>query len=170
MSTPTETHNTLGTSVSLQQFDLEVRTAIDLIQDASDGGSVVELHGAVKLLAGYARQWSRLADEAFAEWLQREDTPKEIQNGDKRWYVATPAKVKLAVDLATALNRVLEVTAGDCEATSACLSSSAFKHGHIKKELGQDVHDELFVTEREPALKEGRPNKKLVCVDGRYLK
>ena len=172
MSNIENAYNTLGTSVSLKQFDLEVRTAIDLIREAADGGSVIELHSAVKVLSRYAREWSRLADEAFAEWLQRDDTPKEIQTGEKRWFVGYPSKTTMAVRTADALNRLLEVTGGDCEATAACLSGSisAFKPGHIKKELGDSVHAELFNVEREPTVKEGKPNKKLICVDGRYLK
>ena len=172
MSNISNAYNTLGTSVSLKQFDLEVRTAIDLIREAADGGSVIELHGAVKVLSRYAREWSRLADEAFVEWLESHGCSDGIQTGEKRWYVGYPSKTTMAVRTADALNRLLEVTGGDCEATAACLSGSvsAFKPGHIKKELGDSVHAELFNVERGPTLEEGKPKKKLVCVDGRYLK
>ncbi len=97
-----------------------------------------------------------------------------IINGTQKWYVAAEKETKCR-DYSKTINTILEVSGGDEQRLIDCLSSNAFKHGTIKKllkEFGQqERYGALFEVIEKDKLKEGGiAEKKLQCIDSRFVK
>jgi hypothetical protein len=118
-----------------------------------------------KRLRELAKELSDQAEAASIAWIQQNG---EIIDGDVRFYVA-PNKVTKCLDVKATLGAVLEVSGGDLDAVTECLSSSAWKHGATKKMLG-DKADQFFETVETADLKTGIGAKRLQKVDQKFIK
>jgi hypothetical protein len=118
----------------------------------------------VAMVAGQLEWLERKAKEVRRElesrMVEKIQAHGEFTIGMTRFYVGDKKDVKCR-DAAKALDKVLEVAAGDMEQAAACLSANAFKHGTVRvmfEDAGRlELFDELFETTYTPELREGKP-------------
>lgn len=95
-----------------------------------------------------------------------EVTGEPVVIGDIKYVVGYPPKYS-SRDNAVTLDSLLEHEGGDCAGVAEkYLSSEPYKHGAIRKAIGDDKFDELFETTRGAKLEE----KKLIEVNTKFLK
>lgn len=95
-------------------------------------------------------------------------TGKPISVGDNLFVSAAYRKEVKCNNPKALLDVLLKRTGGDLDAVTACLSSSAWKHGACREPLG-DTFDQHFTTTSVPYLKEGEPTKKLSVINKRFI-
>jgi len=106
-------------------------------------------------------------EQAAIEWIGANG---EIEERGVRYYVG-PNRTTKCTDLAKTLEAVLQATGGDFQATVACLSSSAWKHGACRDVLPVNTYAELFKTTEVADLKTGAAKPpRLQKVDDRFVK
>jgi hypothetical protein len=118
----------------------------------------------VAMVAGQLEWLERKAKEVRRElesrMVEKIQAHGEFTIGMTRFYVGDKKDVKCR-DAAKALDKVLEVAAGDMEQAAACLSANAFKHGTVRvmfEDAGRlELFDELLETTYTPELREGKP-------------
>jgi nucleoside phosphorylase len=106
------------------------------------------------------RRAKEVKDELESRMVEKIQAHGEFTIGMTRFYVGDKKDVKCR-DAAKALDKVLEVAAGDMEQAAACLSANAFKHGTVRvmfEDAGKlELFDECFETTYTPELREGKP-------------
>jgi hypothetical protein len=113
------------------------------------------------------RDVRRLLEDRLAEIIR--ETGRDIVVGPVRYYLGTKRTTKVR-DHAAALLALFEHTGGDFGRVAEFLSSDAFKHGGIRKSVGDARFAELFEVTEETELKEGKPERvrKLMKFDERF--
>jgi hypothetical protein len=106
------------------------------------------------------RKTKEARDALEARMVEKIQAHGEFVIGETRYFIGDKKDVKCR-DVARALDKVLEVAAGDMEQAAACLSANAFKHGACRvmfEDAGRmDLFDECFETTYAPELREGKP-------------
>jgi hypothetical protein len=128
--------------------------------------------------------------EQLAEWRDRIDFLKEFAKatearwdalmfarcetegdqeiGDIRYYAGIDKKTTCP-DIAKGLETILECAGGDFGMVAEMLASNPFKPGACRDLLGNRWGDVFTVVEKLD-LKEGKPTRKLIEVNGRFVK
>lgn len=88
--------------------------------------------------------------------------------GDIRYYAGIEKKT-VCEDAAKGLETILECAGGDFGKVAEMLASNPFKHGACREVLGNRWGDVFTVVEKLE-LKEGKPSKKLIAINGRFVK
>ena len=137
-----------------------------------------EVEAAINAL-GYVEQLKKIAKELHDQAKQKlQDILEhdkanggdgEVNVGTTRFYVGATKTTKPSKPMPAMLERIMDETHGDFDAVARCLSSSAFKPGQTKKEIGDAVFDELFDVTYPEDVKTGKPKKGLKVVDSRFI-
>lgn len=92
--------------------------------------------------------------------------------GTVRYYSGKAKKTRCR-NASKTIQAILEATGGDESKLIECLSSDWIKHGATKTTLEQfgqgQRYDELFETTETDELREGKPERKLMSADTRFL-
>jgi hypothetical protein len=115
---------------------------------------------------GMAREMKAKLEQALIEYIEANG---DITIGTVRYYVGHPKETK-CVNVAGAVEALLQATGGDFEKVCECLSGSAVKPGATRKVLPEDVFAGLFETTEKVTLEEGKPKKAVQKIDTKYLK
>jgi hypothetical protein len=118
---------------------------------------IADVRGKLEWLIRRAKE---VMDELDGRMVEKIQAHGEFVIGETRFFIGDKKDVKCR-DTARALDKVLEVAAGDMEQAAACLSANAFKHGACRvmfEDAGRmDLFDECFETTYAPELREGKP-------------
>lgn len=157
-------------------IDLAIRTAIEGIDKDTPEHELLQLHDWIQDICRMARQWKSEMEDAFVDYLEANGSdgrPAQIQTDTIRHYVGTVKKTKSNSD-EDVLEELLNISGGDVSVITKCLSANAWKTGEVKGVLEQageppEKFHQLFRVEEQPTLKNGKPNKKLMTVDERFM-
>lgn len=137
----------------------ELEAAINLHMYTEQLKSVVkELHAQAKAKVEEALEYDRL-----------NGGEGEVNVGTVRFYIGATKTTKPSQPMPAMLERIMDETHGDFDAVARCLSSSAFKPGQTKAEVGDAVFDELFAVTYPTDVKTGKPKKGLKVIDTRFM-
>ncbi len=128
---------------------------------AEEAARLVDLIGAMK------RRLKEVTDQCNATLMEYVKKHGDLEVGVVRYYVGSEKRVKCRGNEATT-KAIVEATDGDISALAAALSSDPWKHGHVRKVLGDEKFEELFLTEVVEDMKTGQPRKVLKKADDRF--
>jgi rubrerythrin len=103
------------------------------------------------------RELDAMLEGLLIEWI---DANGDIEIGGVRYYVGKASRVKCR-DVKATLDRLLTEFGGDLDRVSICLSSSAWKHGQVRREAGEQTYEQLFETTVAPELATGKPRREI---------
>jgi hypothetical protein len=90
-----------------------------------------------------------------------------FEEGGVRYYAGDQKKTTV-IDKERAIEAVLGAVGGDLSEFVEALGAQPLKTGACRSILGE-AFDEHFKTEVVPRLKEGKPQKRVIAVEGKYL-
>jgi hypothetical protein len=103
------------------------------------------------------RELDAVLESKLIEWI---DANGDIVIGGTRHYVGKATRVKCR-DVKATLDKLLTTFAGDLDRVAICLSSSAWKHGQVRRETDDETFDALFETTFAPELATGKPKREV---------
>jgi hypothetical protein len=131
---------------------------------------IAEVINAINFVAQAAKEARRLFESAMEQRIR--ETGQEIVVGDIRYYLGTEKKTTCKNPSAT-IRAILEAAGGDEDRLIQCLSANWVKPGTTRKmfeEFGcPDQFDALFDVQIRSELKEGKPVKKLLSVNTKFV-
>lgn len=151
----------LTTQDDLKVITSKVSTVSDLAFDER-----INLIGLIGDMTCRLHELKQQAEDAAIEYI---GTHGEQVIGVIRYYVG-PNKTTKPIDLAKAAEGMLNMSGGDWQTFTDCLSSGAFKPGACRKlfELNRGDFNAFFETVETNELREGKP--KLQKFDPRFVK
>lgn len=154
----TTSHDGALTSIEQQVNAVEVSMSMD---------AVLEAHNALDFLSTRIREMRKSMDARLIEWIEANGP---ITFGTRRMYVGTKKDTKV-VELAPAVEALMNDCGGDFEMFCRCLSVNAIKHGAAKTVMKPENFNKHFQTITKTELREGveTPAKQLVEVDEAFM-
>ncbi len=158
----------MNTALVIGGYMLEVNTARLAAAD-SDALALVRLRD---LVSHFQRRLREIAEETEAALLERIDAEGDIVlSEDERLYVGT-TKVTRCIDDQGVLMAILEAGNGNLEllttGAGGLLASQPWKHGAVRKLIGDVRSNALFVEEVRRDVKTGKPLRSVKLHDKRY--
>lgn len=124
------------------------------------------LRGQLAFLASKLKEMRALLDEKMLEIIA--ESGQDIQIGPIRYYASIEKKTK-CLNHEAALVALFETAAGDVASVANCIASDGLKPGACKSILG-DAFSKHFETSENPAIKEGKPSKKLMASNDEFTR
>lgn len=110
---------------------------------------------------------ARLDEEVLLAWLIKHG---ELEVGEVRLYAGIEKTTKLAAPMAVAVEKLMEATGGDMARLCELFSTSAIKPGACKKVLSEDEWNTMFRVEEVSDVKEGKPKRKVVEFNPKFVR
>ena len=129
----------------------DVANALIRLNDRSSVSDVAGALEAVIHFQGLVRDFKQTLAADMISWIKKNG---DFRMGNIRYSVGRKKRVKVR-DGATALGSLCESTGGDVDAVAGLMSAQPWKHGAVKKEIGEDKFAELFEEIFEDDLKTG---------------
>lgn len=123
----------------------------------------------VDLISAMKARLKEVSDQCNTTLMEYIKKHGDLEVGMTRYYVGTDTFTTCRSNEAV-LKAIVEHTDGDIGACAGFMVSGAWKHGAIKKQLGEEKWSELFVTTPKSDVKTGKPAKKLKKADPRFIK
>lgn len=142
----------------------QVENAVLADPTTMDAEAAASLIDAMGVMRAKLKALNEQCEEVLKAYIKEHG---DIEVGVVRYYVGTETFTTCKGHAAT-LKAVVQHCDGDFDGIAGFLASSAWKHGAIKKQLGEDKFDELFVTTPKEDLKTGKPLRKLKKSDPRF--
>lgn len=134
------------------------------LADSDQVEDAIELLGRIEQFTKLAKELRAMGEEAVLDFIRRNG---DFEFGNIRYYAGDTKRTKPR-DLKVLSEEIIVATGGDIHAFAEYLSSNPFKTGPCRKLFGEDF-DKFFETKVVPKLKEGKPVKRLISADKRYL-
>ena len=151
-------------------FDLTVleQDVIQKLTTAADADQCAALILKVDRALERMRELKKLLDDALMEWIRANG---DLTIGTVRYYVGDET-VTTCRNVADAMRTLLELLGPG--KLGECLSSNAIKYGAARSMLAEvgcpEVFEQLFLVAKKEVLKDGKPTKKLIKADQRFLR
>ena len=142
-----------------------VETELTTLGDYPDIERMAELRAKIDFLKEFTKRIAGRWDDMMLAIVQ--DKGDQVI-GEIRYYAGVEKKTKCP-DKAKGLETILECAGGDFGAVAEMLASDPFKPGACKELLGERWGEVFQVIEKDE-LKEGKPSKKLVAVNERFIR
>ena len=124
---------------------------------------------------------------AAIPWVQQNGS---LKVSDDHWFYVGTTKKTICRNVDTAFERILDLVDGDMSQLVNALSANAIKHGYVRKLITQahlecegagftesqcraaadKEFDELFSVIETDMLRDGKPTKKLIEFDGKFVR
>ena len=144
----------------------DVDTALIRLGDHSSADEVAATLEQVVLLQQKAREFKRLLDEEIISWIKANG---DLRLGDIRYYVGRKKRVKVR-NGSEALSAMVVAASGDIGTVADLMAAQPWKHGAVKKQLGDAKFAELFEEIIEDDLKTGKPTEVLKRLDESFVR
>jgi len=144
----------------------DVDTALIRLGDHSSADEVAATLEQVVLLQQKAREFKRLLDEEIISWIKANG---DLRLGDIRYYVGRKKRVEVRSG-SEALSAMVVAASGDIGTVADLMSAQPWKHGAVKKQLGDAKFAELFEEIIEDDLKTGKPTEVLKRLDEAFVR
>ena len=96
-------------------------------------------------------------------------TNRSLEVGEIRYYAGEDRDTE-CTDVAAADDKLLIACKGDMKEHAACLVSQPFKVSAARQKLPPEDFASCFAVKSKPVVKEGKPQKKLLSVNPKFLK
>jgi len=137
--------------------------------DVLDSDVSLERMAELRFKIDFLKQFAKEADAKWnAVMLDHVEQNGEQVIGEIRYYAGVEKKTKCP-DKAKGLETILECAGGDFGAVAEMLASDPFKPGACKELLGERWGEVFEVTEKAE-LKEGKPSKKLMAINPKFIR
>ncbi len=137
-----------------------------VITEDSDGDAVLAVIQTVKRLKQLVVELHGEMEERAVAYLQQHG---DLVCGDVRYYAGFRSSI-VCRDVRQAVEAVLEAVSGDLDAFALTLASQPLKTGGCRGVLDQADFDRLFEKRVKKELKEGKPQKRLIEVNERFVR
>ncbi len=128
---------------------------------------VIAIYDRCQFIAREAKARQQQIEAAILEWVQEHG---DLIVSDTLRYYAGTEKVTKCINVPAAVEALLVAVGGDFNTMCEALSSNAIKYGAAKKMLPPEVYDQYFTVEYRETLEEGKPKKKLLKADDKFVK
>ena len=142
-----------------------VETELTTLGDYPDIERMAELRAKIDFLKEFTKRIAGRWDDMMLAIVQ--DKGDQVI-GEIRYYAGVEKKTKCP-DKAKGLETILECAGGDFGAVAEMLASDPFKPGACKELLGERWGEVFEVTEKAE-LKEGKPSKKLMAINPKFIR
>ena len=143
--------------------DRIIKLAADLAE-SKEVADAVSLISMAKVYIDRAKELKALAEEAVLDFIERNG---DFEFNGIRYYAGNTKKVT-PKDKVVLIEQLFEAVGGDIEALVEFLTANPFKVGEVRRVFG-DEFDNYFTTVIVPKLKEGKPVRRLITADVKYL-
>lgn len=145
----------------------EITTAIVAINEDATPEQIAEAMDKLAFIKQFAKDASAMLESRMLEKI--EATGNDITIGPKRYYAGVEKQTKCR-DNAKAFSALLDASGGDVEGLARDVFRSDCLKPSAARQLLADRFDDYFETVAKPVLKEGKPQKQLLCTDERFVK
>jgi hypothetical protein len=145
--------------------DLATVESLILRVPDSDVEQLAECIGKLKALKALVRELDRMFGEKM---LERLDAHGPVEVGEVRYYAGYETET-LSGDPTEVLTALLEATGGDIGTVAGCLCSQPFNLKPCKSVLPEGVYYLLFTTVERKKAKEGKPQRKVLTANPKYM-
>lgn len=142
----------------------EIRSRVVLLSPDAPVDAVADVLTRLEYAAKYLRDMRSQAEERILEYVT-ENGPVEI--GDVR-YFAGVEKTTVCKDTKGATEAILSASGGDLDTFCSQLTTNPFKYGAVKLLIGQERWLDFFEVRERAALKDGKPEKKLIAINTKF--
>lgn len=119
---------------------------------------IIKFMGHIEAFVSAARRLKSDMEMAIIDWIEEHGDIEVDQ--DTRYYVGK-AKTTKCRDMKKVGESLVEAMGGDLDGVFGVIKSEGWKHGAVKRILGEDSFNQLYFTEERSSLKTGKPVKLL---------